>query len=119
MDSINNSTYSLIVKKSCPTCELIEPVVRELADTYGASLQVYVQDDAAYLTELPQQADDTALAFSYQQNIEIVPTLIRHETEAQSEQRLVGWDRQEWQEFTQTAKVPTASSRLAGQSMTT
>ena len=100
MDSINNSTYSLIVKKSCPTCELIEPVVRELADTYGASLQVYVQDDAAYLTELPQQADDTALAFSYQQNIEIVPTLIRHETEAQSEQRLVGWDRQEWQEFT-------------------
>jgi hypothetical protein len=100
MDSLNNSTYSLIVKKSCPTCELIEPVVRELADTYGAALQVYVQDEAAYLSELPQQADDTALAFSYQQNIEIVPTLIRHETEAQSEQRLVGWDRQEWQEFT-------------------
>ena len=97
MDSINNSTYSLIVKKSCPTCELIEPVVRELADTYGASLQVYVQDDAEYLTELPQQADDTALAFSYQQNIEIVPTLIRHD---EDEQRIVGWDKQQWQEFT-------------------
>ena len=80
MNSLTKPTYSLIVKKSCPTCELIEPVVRELADIYGTSLRVYVQDDAAYLSELSQQVDDTTLAFSYQQKIEIVPTLIRHGT---------------------------------------
>ena len=100
MSSQAAPTYTLVVKKSCPTCELIQPVVKELADSYGDKLRVFVQDDASFLDDIPQRMDDTTLEFSYRHKIEIVPTLIRHDSEDQNEQRIVGWDKQQWQDFT-------------------
>ena len=34
-----------IVKRDCPTCELIAPVLAELRDRAGMPLTVYSQDD--------------------------------------------------------------------------
>ena len=51
----------------------------------------------SFLEEIDQRIDDGELEQSYRQNIEIVPTLIRHD---EDEQRIVGWDKQQWQEFT-------------------
>ena len=97
MPSPTAANYSLFLKKSCPTCELIEPVAKLLSEHLGSRLFVYIQDDMSFLEGIAQRIDDGELEQSYRQNIEIVPTLIRHD---EDEQRIVGWDKQQWQEFT-------------------
>ena len=97
MPSSTAASYSLFLKKSCPTCKLIGPVTVLLSEHLGSRLSVYIQDDMSFLEEIDQRIDDGELEQSYRQNIEIVPTLIRHD---EDEQRIVGWDKQQWQEFT-------------------
>ncbi|MGI9249683.1 MAG: hypothetical protein ACR2PR_00555 [Pseudohongiellaceae bacterium] len=101
MNSTNNTAhFALIVKKDCPTCSLLEPVVAALAKHCGERLQVYVQDDPKFLSHLTPVIDDTALEYSFKQNIEIVPTLIRCDAAQQETERVFGWDKKEWQTFT-------------------
>lgn len=87
--------YHLVVKRDCPTCTLIEPVVRAFAETLNSGLSIYVQDDPNYLCDLNQTCDDTALEKSFLLDVETVPTLIRYESGVEAE-RAVGWVRQEW-----------------------
>ena len=95
-DQISPS-FSLVVKKACPTCELIQPVIKQLAD--ALDITVYVQDDPEFLNSVVSTVDDSELKFSYHNNIEIVPTLLRHDPESQ-EERLVGWDKSQWETLT-------------------
>jgi hypothetical protein len=82
-----------IVKRDCPTCELVAPVVARLAAEQG--LQVYSQDDPEFPESVSEVGDDRALDLSHRLNIEIVPTLIRFEGGAEVA-RTFGWDRDEW-----------------------
>ncbi len=91
-------SYSLVVKKSCPTCEMIEPVISQLSDQLN--IKVYTQDDPSFPASVPSPIDDTDLKFSYFNKIEIVPTLIRHSESDDDTGRIVGWDKSEWEEFT-------------------
>ncbi|MDP9436712.1 MAG: thioredoxin family protein, partial [Actinomycetota bacterium] len=77
-----------VVKRDCPTCVLVTPVLREL----GA--QVWCQDDAAWADH-----DDTSLELSYRLGVETVPTLLRVEG-GREVARTVGWSRPQWQELT-------------------
>jgi len=95
--------YALVVKKDCPTCALIEPVIHSLANNETLSLKVYVQDDPSFPADIEDVIDDSSLEYSYQQEIEVVPTLIRLSdgNDAQSEEsRIYGWDKKQWQNFT-------------------
>ena len=92
--------YSLVVKKDCPTCALIEPVIKQLLDTFNNSLTIYVQDDPSFPESVADKIDDSSLEFSYKQNIEIVPTLIRSGDGLDEQTRIFGWDKSQWQEFT-------------------
>ena len=92
--------YSLVVKKDCPTCALIEPVIKQLSDTFNNSLTIYVQDDPSFPESVAEKIDDSSLEFSYKQNIEIVPTLIRSGDGLDEQARIFGWDKSQWQEFT-------------------
>ena len=92
--------YSLVVKKDCPTCALIEPVIKQLSDTFNNSLTIYVQDDPSFPESVADKIDDTSLEFSYKQKIEIVPTLIRSGDGLDEQARIFGWDKSQWQEFT-------------------
>jgi hypothetical protein len=83
-----------VVKRDCPTCELIEPVLAQLA-ARGA-LTVYTQDDPGFPASIAGRLDDTGLDVSHQLGIEIVPTLIRRAGGAESA-RTFGWDRAEWE----------------------
>ncbi|MDH4075522.1 MAG: thioredoxin family protein [Acidimicrobiia bacterium] len=84
-----------VVKRDCPTCVLVAPVLDELA-ARGAALTVYTQDDLAFpLTAVPV-ADDTNLAVSWHHGIETVPTLIRVKDGSEVE-RTVGWSRSHWE----------------------
>jgi len=92
--------YSLVVKKDCPTCALIEPVIKQLSDTFNNSLTIYVQDDPSFPESVADKIDDSSLEFSYKQNIEIVPTLIRSGDGLDEQARIFGWDKNQWQKFT-------------------
>ncbi len=65
-----------VVKRDCPTCVLVEPVLGQLA-TDKVPFTVYTQDDLTFPATVPEVIDDINLEFSYHLNIETVPTLIR------------------------------------------
>lgn len=82
------------VKRDCPTCELVVPVLAQVGD----SVTIYTQDDPTFPDGLAA-IDDTSLAMSWHNNIETVPTLIRIENGAETG-RIVGWSQPAWQSFT-------------------
>jgi hypothetical protein len=92
-------SYALVVKKDCPTCALIEPVISQLSELHGSDLQVYTQDDPSFPEGISDVKDDSQLEFSYRNNIEVVPTLIELDG-AEEHSRIYGWDKKQWQEFT-------------------
>lgn len=86
-----------IVKRDCPTCVLVTPVLEALR-AGGVALTVYTQDDPAF----PQGLDpvhDADLAVSWHHGVEAVPTLIEVRNGAET-RRLVGWHRADWEAFT-------------------
>ena len=84
------------VKRDCPTCELVAPVLAALAKR--VPLTVYTQDDPAFPASLAP-IDDTDLSVSWHHAIEAVPTLLRVEDGCEVG-RAVGWQRGEWQDLT-------------------
>ncbi|HJP36342.1 MAG TPA: thioredoxin [Gammaproteobacteria bacterium] len=85
-----------VVKRDCPTCLLVEPVLQAIDET-GAFLTVYTQDDPAF-PAVKHRIDDTDLERSFHLDIETVPTLIRM-TDGRERARAVGWERGEWSEL--------------------
>ena len=83
------------VKRDCPTCELIEPVLAQLEQ--AADLVVYCQDDLGFPAS-PRPVDDRDLAASWHHAIEAVPTLLRIE-QGREQERVLGWHRDEWEEL--------------------
>ena len=107
--SLKNSSknkFTVVIKKDCPTCLLIEPVLNELVASYQDKISVYVQDDPAFPSSINNKIDDTSLEFSYRNQIEIVPTLICSNSE-QEIARTVGWDKSEWQQLTGLSNLGT------------
>ena len=90
--------WVVVVKHDCPTCELVQPVLRKMADS-GTPLQVFSQDDPSFPEGLATVVDDRDLEQSFRLEIESVPTLIRREN-GQEVERTVGWHRSEWWELT-------------------
>src|SRR5262245_46626214 len=89
------------VKRDCPTCRMVAPVLGRIAREAALPLTVYSQDDPGFPAEIPAAArlDDGALAASWHQRIEPVPTLLRVDHGAEQE-RIVGWVRSEWETLT-------------------
>ncbi|MGH0030808.1 MAG: thioredoxin family protein [Myxococcota bacterium] len=89
------------VKRACPTCELVAPVLAEIAAR--TKLTVYTQDDPTFPEGVDPQ-DDTRLERSWHHQIDTVPTLLRVEDGVEKERRL-GWHRGEWEETTGLANL--------------
>jgi hypothetical protein len=87
-----------VVKRDCPTCQLVEPILAEL-DRRGLPLTVYTQDDPTFPSGVRTVQDDSALDVSYGLHVEIVPTLMRVEGGSVTE-RTHGWERQTWRSLT-------------------
>ena len=90
-----------IVKRECPTCELVVPVLEELAKSQP--LTVYTQDDPKF-PETLSAIDDTELSVSWHNRIEAVPTLLRVEDGAEKA-RAIGWHRGDWEALTGQAEL--------------
>ena len=86
-----------VVKRDCPTCTLVAPVLAELAG--GRTLTAVVsQDDPAFPPGVEGVVDDRDLDVSWRLGIDTVPTLLRVER-GREVARLVGWRREEWEAF--------------------
>lgn len=84
-----------VVKRDCPTCGLIAPVLGELA-ARGRPVTVYTQDDPEFPATVGPRVDDRDLTVSWHHRIETVPTLIRIENGVEVA-RTCGWSRTEWE----------------------
>jgi len=88
--------FLAVVKRDCPTCEMVAPVMHAIADHHP--LVVYSQDDPAFPEGLGT-VDDRDLDVSFALAIDTVPTLIRV-VSGQETARLEGWLREKWQDLT-------------------
>ena len=86
-----------VVKRDCPTCELVAPVLSDLHERAG--LTVITQDDPSFPVDADWVRHDDDLALSWHHDIEAVPTLLRV-SGGVGEQRTVGWSRAEWERLT-------------------
>ncbi len=82
-----------VVKRDCPTCDLVGPVLAGLQAS--GAVTVYSQDDPTFPEAVKAVRDDRDLDASYRLNVEIVPTLVRVEGGREVD-RTYGWDRAEW-----------------------
>jgi hypothetical protein len=85
-----------VVKRDCPTCTLVVPVLRDLASR--GALRVYSQDDPAF-PEGVAADDDTSLDVSFALEIDTVPTLLWLEGGTITK-RTEGWSRERWEALT-------------------
>ena len=70
-----------VVKADCPTCQLVAPLLPDLP------------------VEVVSEDDDAGLERSYHLQIETVPTLLRVDEGGTEVERIVGWDRGQWEQF--------------------
>jgi hypothetical protein len=91
-----------IVKRDCPTCQLVALVLADLADG-DTPLTVYSQDDPTF-PDAVKVVDDTDLEVSFALDLETVPTLLRVEGGA-IVARTEGWLRSEWESLTGRAPL--------------
>jgi hypothetical protein len=84
-----------IVKRDCPTCSMVAPVLGELA-RQGPALTVYSQDDPDFPAAVAVRIDDRDLVVSWHHRIETVPTLLKIENGIEVA-RIVGWSRTDWE----------------------
>ncbi|MGE0881778.1 MAG: thioredoxin, partial [Acidimicrobiia bacterium] len=88
----------VVVKRDCPTCELVLPALVELKTSAALALTVFVQDDPSFFADL-DPVDDGSLAVSYFHDIETVPTLLSVRGGIECA-RAVGWSRAQWRTLT-------------------
>ncbi len=95
-DALPSDGLVAVVKRDCPTCELVAPVLADVAQR--AELVVFTQDDPSFPAE-PTPVDDTDLAVSVALDLDTVPTLLRF-ADGEEQARIVGWSRDQWETFT-------------------
>ena len=88
--------FVVFVKRDCPTCELIVPVLEQLCESKILQT-IFTQDDASF-PELPITLDDTSLEVSFSHRIETVPTLLKIQDGIEVD-RTVGWSQDTWKAF--------------------
>ena len=87
----------IVVKRDCATCQMVDPVLAELAAT-GVALTVYTQDDPSFPPSV-NSLHDSDLSISWHHDIETVPTLLKVEN-GQEVDRTIGWSKEQWRQLT-------------------
>lgn len=89
--------FIAVVKADCPTCQLIVPVLHDVAG--ARHLVIHPQDDPAFPPGVPGVAHDGSLELSYRLAIDTVPTLVRMRDGVEID-RTIGWSRAAWRRLT-------------------
>ncbi|HXH20538.1 MAG TPA: TlpA disulfide reductase family protein [Dehalococcoidia bacterium] len=110
------ATLLAFLKEDCPTCNTCAPLLETAHRAFGDTVAVLAvgQDEGnAALAERHgftfPVLDDAALRVSFANEIETVPTLVLTSPQGEVQKRIVGFDREEWQElFVALAKLADA-----------
>lgn len=86
----------VVVKRDCPTCRLVAPVLGELARR--TPLTVYSQDDPVFPTEVSGVVETARRRCPAASTLVTVPTLLRVEHGVEVDRR-EGWLREQWEEL--------------------
>lgn len=90
--------YVVVTKRDCPTCQLIEPALAELAA--AADVKIFNQDGPGFpAVAAADVVDDRELDGSWALDVEIVPTLVSYRGDEEVG-RTEGWERAAWRELT-------------------
>ncbi len=87
----------VIVKRECATCQMVDPVLAELAAT-DIPLTVYTQDDPSFPPSVVSHHDED-LSISWHYDIETVPTVLKIE-DGREIDRTIGWSKEQWRNIT-------------------
>ncbi|MGZ4794471.1 MAG: thioredoxin family protein [Acidimicrobiia bacterium] len=87
-----------IVKRDCPTCTLVAPVLAELRTRGADPVTIYSQDDPTFPEATGGSADDRDLELSFSLDLDTVPTLLRV-VDGVEARRVVGWSREQWEDL--------------------
>ena len=93
---------AVIVKRDCPTCVMVEPVLRQLAK--AGKVTIVTEDDPAFPAGAGAVVDGRDLRLSWDHKIETVPTVLRIERGKETA-RAIGWDRAEWEALTRVKEL--------------
>ncbi len=106
-----------IVKRDCPTCVLVAPVLCDLAQR-GLITTIASQDDPTFPGEAASCGitifDDRDLELSYRAGLEGVPTLIRFSGGVEVD-RTVGWSTSLWSTFFDDVSMLTSYNTMPKQ----
>lgn len=91
------------VKRTCPTCTLIEGALREIAGAVPG-FKIVSQDDPRFPSGVASIIDDRELDHSWLNSIESTPTLVKFENGREAD-RVAGWDRDGWRRLTQLSNL--------------
>src|SRR4051794_18948513 len=91
-----------IVKRDCPTCTMVGPVLADLQARFEGDVTVYSQDDPTFPEATGGAIDDRDLETSFALDLDTVPTLLRV-VDGVEIARVVGWRRDRWEECTGVA----------------
>lgn len=92
-----------VVKRECPTCELVTPVLRQLQD--GPGVVIASQDDPSW-PDGHDVVDDTHLNLSWALRTDTTPTLYRF-VKGSLVASAEGWHRGQWEEVAEVAGLGT------------
>lgn len=85
---------AVVVKRDCPTCVLVEPVLRQLAK--AGRITIVSEDDPTFPAGAGPVVDGRDLKTSWELKLDAVPTLVRFEKGVEKG-RALGWNRAEWE----------------------
>ncbi len=95
---MSRDRFIAVTKRDCPTCQLVEPALRELAGV--VELRVLNQDGPDFpMAPGAEVIHDADLDASWALDVEIVPTLVRFSDDAEAG-RTEGWEREAWRTLT-------------------
>lgn len=104
------------VKEDCPTCRLSAPLIESTYRAFGGHADVWmIGQESAGNTRLAMDfdltlpiLDDSALAISYANDIEIVPTTLVADASGIELFRFVGFAKEDWQELFRELQLRTS-----------
>ena len=85
---------SVVVNSECPTCQLTYDLLADLGA--NGHVTIFSQDNPSFPASAEWVHDDSDVAFSWHNDIEAVPTLVRV-VDGKEVERLSGWNRKEWE----------------------
>lgn len=92
-----------VVKRDCPTCVLIAPVLEQLV---GSGLHTVISQDDPKFPEALAVIDDRDLEISFALEIDTVPTLLKV-AGGRVVDSTVGWSRELWESLTEATSLGT------------